>query len=134
MEAPLKVVTAVTYSPEDDLFLLLERSDERERFPGFWEFPSGELENENVREEALRELKEETGFIGETVRAGDEFLVESKYGDFEVYPVLVLIDTDEPDLTAEHSDYDWYTIDEIMDLETVKGLEKDLENVGVKNE
>jgi 8-oxo-dGTP diphosphatase len=131
MNEPIQVVAAVTYSPEDDLFLLLKRLDERETFPGLWEFPSGELENENIREEALRELKEETGFIGETVRAGEEFLVESKYGDFEVYPVLVLVDMDEPDLTREHSKYDWYSLDEIDELETVKGLKKDLKHVGV---
>lgn len=134
MDEPTQVVAAVKYSPEDDLFLLLKRSEERERFPGFWEFPSGELENENVREEAFRELREETGFIGETVRAGEEFLVESKYGDFEVYPVLVLIDMGEPDLTREHSDYDWYSLEEIRELETVKGLKKDLTHVGVMDE
>lgn len=132
MTDPTRVVAAVTYNPEEDMFLLLERAGERERFPGRWEFPSGELESENVREEALRELREETGFVGETVKAGEEFLVESGFGDFEVYPVLVMVDMDEPDLTREHSGYEWFRLDEIEGLETVKGLEKDVENVGVK--
>lgn len=134
MSVPTKVVVAVTYNPEHDSFLLLKRSNDRGDFPGRWEFPSGELESDEVRDEALRELNEETRIIGETVKAGEEFLVESKYGDFDVYPVLVLADKVKPELTREHSDFGWFGIEEIRELETVKDLEKDLENVGVLDE
>lgn len=46
-------------------FLLLKRS-EKEIYPGLWQMVSGSIEeNEKAYEAALREIKEETGFIPE---------------------------------------------------------------------
>ena len=53
---------------------------------------------------------------------------------FKVHPVLVLVDHEEPELSREHTDYRWLELEEIQELETVKGLQTDLENVGAKNE
>jgi 8-oxo-dGTP pyrophosphatase MutT (NUDIX family) len=131
-----KVVTAVAYNPEKEKFLVLKRAESKKHFPGKWEFPAGFLESQDVKEEALRELKEETGFIGEAIRGGDSFEIESDTGNgiIEVHPVLTIVDYQEPELSREHTDYRWIDLNEIGELETVKGLEKDLENVGVKNE
>lgn len=134
MNDSMKVVSAVAYSAEEDLFLLMKRAEEKESFPGRWEFPAGKMERKEVREEALRELKEETGFVGEVVKVGESFTIQTEKGEVKVHPVLVLVDHEEPELSREHTDYRWLELEEIQELETVKGLQTDLENVGAKNE
>lgn len=65
------VVVAVTYKPDIDKFLLVKRADFRKRYPRKWEFPSGFLEDETEKEGALRELEEETGLIGESIKTAN---------------------------------------------------------------
>lgn len=49
-------------TPEPE-FLVLQRSDEEEIYPGLWQIVSGGIEDgEKAYEAALREVKEETGF------------------------------------------------------------------------
>lgn len=50
-----------TAEPE---FLVLQRSDDEDIYPGLWQIVSGGIEDgEKAYEAALREVKEETGFI-----------------------------------------------------------------------
>lgn len=128
-----RIVVAVTYNLEKDKFLVLKRAESMEVFPGSWEFPSGKVEDEEPRKAALRELKEETGLVGQVMKEGEVFEVETEYGVFRVHPFLVTVDEEYIELDPEHTEYRWVSIAEIQDLETVKGLEKDLENVGVLN-
>lgn len=49
-------------TPEPE-FLVLQRSDEEEIYPGLWQIVSGGIESgEKAYEAALREVREETGF------------------------------------------------------------------------
>ncbi|MFB6292159.1 MAG: NUDIX domain-containing protein [Candidatus Nanohaloarchaea archaeon] len=130
-DEPLDVVAAVAYSPGDDEFLMVERSPDRKWFPGRWEFPSGVIEDEEPKEAALRELREETGLVGKPGLTGEPHIVESEYGVFRVHPVLVLVDREEVELTDEHSEYRWLGLSGIDELDTVKGLKKDLEALKV---
>lgn len=127
-----EVVAAVTYSPEEDLFLLLKRSDSKEYFPGKWGFPAGFVEGDDIVEEALRELEEETGFVGEPVRRGESFHITTNTGEVRVHPVLVRVEYETPELSREHTKHRWIRKERIKELETVKGLQTDLENVGVR--
>lgn len=131
MPEATEVAAAVTYSPGKDRFLVLKRADSMDVFPDRWDFPSGKVEDDEPEKAALRELREETGLSGQVIRSGDPFTVESEYGCFRVHPFLVMVESDDVDLNREHTDYRWIGPGELEDLETVKGLERDLESVGV---
>lgn len=126
------VVAAIAYSPEKDNFLLVKRSSLRKRFPNEWEFPSGFLEDEPEQEGALRELREETDLVGEVIRTGDSFEVETEMYYFRIHPVLVKVEFGEVELTEEHEEYEWIEIEDINKYNTVPQLRKNLEKVGVE--
>lgn len=125
------VVAAVAYSPEKDKFLLVKRSSLRKRFPNEWEFPSGFLEDESEQEGALRELKEETDLIGEVIKTGEPFEVETEMYHFRLHPVLVRVEFVDINLTKEHEDFEWIEISEIGKYNTVPQLKENLEAVDV---
>lgn len=125
------VVAAVTYSPEKDRFLLVKRSSLRKRFPNEWEFPSGFLEDEPEQEGALRELKEETGLIGEVIKTGQSFEVETEMYHFRIHPVLVKVEYENIELTEEHEEFEWIEIGGVEKYNTVPQLKENLEAVGV---
>lgn len=127
-----EVAAAVTYNPEKDRFLLVKRSSTRKRFPNEWEFASGFIEeNEEGKDAALRELKEETGLIGEVIKTGEPFEVNTEMHHFRVHPVLVKVDSREVDLTEEHEDFEWVEVEEIEKYNTVPQLRKDLKRIDV---
>lgn len=125
-----EVAAAVVYNPEIQKFLLVRRSEERERFPNNWEFPSGFIEKgEKPEDAALRELEEETGLKGEVVRIGESFPIQLPKVD--VYPVLVRVRDREVELSREHSEFRWVERNELDVLKTVPKLKQDLEKVGI---
>lgn len=126
-----EVVSAVTYNPEEDRFLLLRRSSLRKRFPNEWEFPSGFLEDETEQKGALRELKEETGLIGEVIKTGKPFRVKTEKYNFRINPVLIRVDSQDVELTKEHEEFDWIKIDEIGSYNTVPQIKENLESLHV---
>ncbi|MFB6209862.1 MAG: NUDIX domain-containing protein [Candidatus Nanohaloarchaea archaeon] len=125
-----EIATAVPYDPDSDSFLVAKRNMKTSIHPGKWNFPGGHIEDENIREAALRELREETNLIGEVIKSGDSFVVDTEDGKFRIHPFLILVEG-EPELNSEHTEYRWIEPEELEGLETVKGLEKDLESVGV---
>lgn len=129
MEEPTEVATAVTFNHEKGKFLILQRSEERDIHPGKWDFPSGEVEEEEPKNAALRELNEETDLKGTVLRSGDSFHVETSDGEFQVHPFLVKA-SGKVELSKEHSDFEWIDTEELEEFDTVKGLKKDLRKVG----
>ncbi len=68
-ENPDPIVSAVVVNSERELLLVLR---DREPLAGKWCLPSGFVEvNETIEEAALRELKEETGILGNVIRLLD---------------------------------------------------------------
>lgn len=129
MDKPIRVATAVTFNHEKGKFLLLKRSEELDIHPGKWDFPSGRVEDEEPKNTALRELKEETGLKGTVLRSGDSFHVKTQDGEFQVHPFLVKA-SGEVKLSREHKDFEWIETEELDEYETVEGLREDLEKVG----
>jgi len=117
---------------DDDGRVLLVRRSATERFlPRVWGVPCGKLESEEHPEDgALRELKEETGLLGEIVRKIGESSFVSEYqgretknwqDNFLVRPLTLQITLPEPDqvhrwlrpseLTDSGLDIDAYNLD-----------------------
>ncbi|WP_369175388.1 NUDIX hydrolase [Streptomyces sp. R28] len=71
---------------DDKQRVLLVRRSEKERFlPRVWGVPCGKLEpGESAQDGALRELKEETGLLGEIVRKVGESSFLSDYRGHEI--------------------------------------------------
>jgi 8-oxo-dGTP pyrophosphatase MutT (NUDIX family) len=71
---------------DDQQRVLLVRRSEKERFlPRVWGVPCGKLEpGESPEDGALRELKEETGLLGEIVRKVGESSFVSDYRGHEI--------------------------------------------------
>lgn len=131
--AEFKAATTVVYHPVREEFLLVKRADTKDRNPGLWEFPGGVVEADETPEQAgMRELKEETGLTGKVLKTGDSGIIEADLGDIEIHPFLILVENDSVELSREHTDYRWVSQKEIEDFETVKGIEKELEAVGIK--
>jgi 8-oxo-dGTP diphosphatase len=125
------VAAAVVYHPGKDRFLLVKRSEDRERFPEHWEFPSGYIEEEeSVEDAALRELEEETGLKAEVIRSGESFPIEIP--KVMIHPVLVKVDKEDVNLSKEHSEHRWVDKSDLNLLKTVPKLKQDLQKVGIR--
>lgn len=123
-----EAAVAVVHNKETDRFLLMKRAPDKENYPSFWEFPAGIIEEgESPNQTAVRELREETGIKAEIQRKGESFEVENKNTRIKVYPFLFEVDTEEVEMTREHTDYEWLELEEVLDKETVDGLKKDLQ-------
>jgi 8-oxo-dGTP pyrophosphatase MutT (NUDIX family) len=96
---------------DDKQRVLLVRRSEKERFlPRVWGVPCGKLEpGESAEDGALRELKEETGLLGEIVRKVGESSFLSDYRgheiknwqeNFLVRPLSASVTLPEPDQDA----------------------------------
>ncbi len=76
-ENPIPAVAVVTRNKEGEI-LLVKRKIEPQK--GFWALPSGFIEiNETPETAALRELKEETGFIGKIKKLIGIYSQKSSY-------------------------------------------------------
>ena len=109
----------------NDKYLIVKRSDNNDFMPGAWEFPGGNLENNELIEEALkRELKEEIGFnlldnTCKIINYTDE-IKEKNNKIIHVIELDFLIECDNDSfdivLSNEHTDYKWVEKDnELMD-------------------
>jgi 8-oxo-dGTP diphosphatase len=132
-DMPVDVAAAATFDAEKEKFLVMKRAESMSVNPGKWDFPSGKIEEgEDARTAALRELREETGLKGEILKSGDSFVQETRDGKFKVHPFLVLVEDSEVEMNSEHTECRWVELCDLENLETVAGLKKDLEKVGVE--
>jgi 8-oxo-dGTP pyrophosphatase MutT (NUDIX family) len=115
----LMVGAAILVVNAQNRLLLMKRSDS-----GCWGPPGGAVEpGEHVEAAAKRETREETGLeIGEMslfgAFSGPELYYKYPNGD-EVYNVtIVYLSRDwhgEPEINHEHTEFRWFTLDEIPD-------------------
>lgn len=103
-------------------FLILRRSSANKTKVGEWEFTGGKSKpNEDTLEALRRECMDETNLEISVVRLW--IGIESRKildGDYEGYRYvshfhLVESDTSEVTLSAEHDDYAWVTIEEMLE-------------------
>ena len=120
-----------------DKILLVERSPERNFYPGYWNGISGFLDDQRSLEEKVKdELQEEIG-IGEehikSIRLGEIFDQEApEYKKtWIVHPVLVEMDTDKIELHWEAKNSKWILPDEAKELKLLPGFDRVLKNLSL---
>lgn len=121
----------VAVAKKDGKFLAMRRSS-HESMSGKWEFPGGEVEeDETVEESAVREFEEESGLEAEIVETADPFIGEGATGFWRLHPVLVEPENGEVVLSREHDSFRWVERSELEKLETI-GEFKALRKLGLK--
>lgn len=104
---------------DKDLFLIVKRSENDDKFPGAWEFPGGHLEDgETIKEGLSRELKEEIGYDEQFFPIITHYTDEVKEKNHELihdleidFIIPVHKENVRVTLSDEHTDYQWVTKD-----------------------
>ena len=116
-------------------FLVVQRSNELNFYPGYWNGISGFLDDhKSLVEKVTEELKEELGLSKtqiKRIQCGKIFdQDEPKYKKtWIVHPVLVEAKTDNIKLDWEAKKYQWLTLPEIKKLKLLPGFAEVLEAV-----
>jgi len=98
----------------DNKILLLKRSENTDWCPNCWALVGGKIEkNESPEEGLVREVKEETDINLEKYKLKKII----KFNNVLEYLYISKVDNDFVELNTEHSDYKWYSLDEIKDIE-----------------
>ncbi|MBS7658024.1 MAG: NUDIX domain-containing protein [Candidatus Bathyarchaeia archaeon] len=128
-----KVVTC--FLKNNEKILLVKRSEKVGTYKGKWSGISGYLEEENIDNQALKEIKEETSLNEndiELIRKGEslEVLDETKGIKWIVYPYLFEVKHPEKiRLDWENIEMKWVSPKEISFYSTVPKLKEALEKV-----
>ncbi len=127
----VEVVTSILQR-DDGRVLLLERSDQVGSFRGRWAGVSGYLEDPTPFAQAVREIREETGFAEtELALAAAGEPVYSRDGGtlYIVHPFRFRVERDDVRLDWEHRRAEWVDPAEIRRRETVPKLDRVWERV-----
>jgi 8-oxo-dGTP diphosphatase len=111
----------------DGRILLLERSDEVGSFRGHWAGVSGYLEDPSPLEQAVREIREETGLPAEDLELkaeGDPVLARDGNRVFVVHPFRFRVRRADVRLDWEHRRAEWVEPGEIGRRRTVPKLDR----------
>jgi 8-oxo-dGTP pyrophosphatase MutT (NUDIX family) len=115
--------------------LVLERSEELNFYPGYWNGVSGFLDDKrSLNEKVADEIWEELGIPKnkiKRIKLGDIFdQEEPKYKKtLVVHPVLVEVKTDKIKLDWEAKNYKWLALQEARKLKSLPGFNKVLKNL-----
>ena len=101
----------------DGTYLLMKRDPNKPAWPGFWEATAGGsvLQGESASEGALRELREETGIVAESLKELDRSLGKTSLH----YRYLCVTDCAKDSIKlqeGETCDYRWVSARELLDM------------------
>jgi len=89
-------------------------------YPGIWQYVTGKIEiGEKSHETAIRELQEETGLVHSSMWTVDRVnhFFEAEQNRMNLIPVFgVEVESSIINLSPEHTEYKWCSIDEGVDL------------------
>ena len=115
-------VFGLTWNPETQKYLILQRSGDRDHAPGVWECISGRVDQGEGFAEALqREGREELGvdlhfeFIVGTVH----FYRGPRTPEYELVGLVCFCTLDHPEkiqISAEHAQYRWVSVPEVVQM------------------
>lgn len=127
MDNPLQVISVILVIRCQNKFLLVQRSEEDDIFPGFWQNMGGKIEvGETVEKAISREMMEEVGLKLESTPI---FLHSYSWKKDDSSPtklgLIFLIDLKERienykiNLCNELEQFGWYTLEEAESLKTI---------------
>ena len=117
-------IASLILNPEKK-FLLIQRAPKDDSLPGFWELPSGGIdEGENMETSVIREVKEESGIDisneGLKLVDSESYSFTKENGDIknvtETTYLVSLDNTPEVILSDEHVNYQWVSLLELEDV------------------
>ena len=117
-------IACLLINPEKK-FLLIQRAPKDDSLPGFWELPSGGIdEGENMETSVIREVKEESGIDipneGLKLVDSESYSFTKENGDIknvtETTYLVSLKNTPEVILSDEHVNYQWVSLLELEDV------------------
>ena len=125
MKKPYGLTMRSVIKNEEGKILVLRRHPKSKTQPHKWELPGGKIEKGEFFDEALiREVKEETNL---NVKVGD--FCEAVQDDYPHKRTVQLIMyskdiTGDVEISDEHDDWKWASVDEIKSLDITSSLEK----------
>ena len=128
MDRPYGLTIRSVVKNEEGKILVLRRHPKSKTQPHKWELPGGKMEKGEFFDKAMiREVKEETNL---DVKVGD--FCEAVQDDYPHKRTVQLIMyskdiTGKVEISDEHDDWKWASIDEIMALDITSSLEKTIE-------
>ncbi|MBU1118891.1 NUDIX domain-containing protein [Patescibacteria group bacterium] len=130
----IKTVSVVVEN-EVGKILALKRSAHKKWYPGRWDIISGKIvDNESPSECFFREIKEEIGgteFI--SVSEKEPYVYQEGRHIWHVYPFLAVVKNNTTFvLNKEHSEYQWVTVQELLQRECASPLTYELNKIYVQ--
>lgn len=127
MSNPLQVISVILVIRSEGKFLLVQRSEKDDIFPGHWQNMGGKIEiGETVENAIAREMMEEVGIKLESTpiflhsyswKKDDDS--PTKLGLIFLIEMTKKIEDIEVALCDELEKYGWYTIDEAKEIKTI---------------
>lgn len=124
---PLQIVSTIVIVKSGERFLLVQRADDDDIFPGKWQNPGGKVElGERLEEASRRELQEETGI---DIDGPLQFVMSYSWQKDKQAPVrlgIILLHQLQQDpakvsvtLCDELQNYGWFTFEEAKKLDLI---------------
>jgi len=127
MSNPLQVISVILVIRSEGKFLLVQRSEKDDIFPGHWQNMGGKIEiGETVENAIAREMMEEVGIKLESTpiflhsyswKKDDDS--PTKLGLIFLIEIAKKIEEIEVTLCDELEKYGWYTVDEAKEIKTI---------------
>ncbi len=104
-----------SFDNKEPLYLMLRRSKSEKVYPDMWQIVTGSIENdETAVQGALRELKEETGYVPQKFwivpHVNTFFTVKNDTLNHTVIFAAQVAPKTNPVLSNEHYEFGWYSI------------------------
>lgn len=119
-----KIVAKALVRNSEGLYLVLYRSNTHPLFPGYIDFPGGEVEPEETPEAAVaREIQEETGLSVNPNKLKKLFTKQYQQTTHILFEAKLAKPDAKIALSWEHKDYRWITPEELKRLPKFPGAD-----------